>query len=44
MMAHSHDRDAVLEVKDFPARYRFVDPVMVALETLGGATLVGVSF
>ena len=40
MMVHGHDRTAVLEVKDFlRARYPFVDPVMMALETLGGATL-----
>ena len=40
MMVHGHDRNAVLEVKDFlRAKYPFVDPVMMALETLGGATL-----
>lgn len=40
MMVHGHDRNAVLEVKDFlRARYPFVDPVMMALETLGGTTL-----
>jgi hypothetical protein len=40
MMVHGHDHNAVLEVKDFlRARYPFVDPVMMALETLGGATL-----
>ena len=40
MMVHGHDRAAVLEVKDFlRAKYPFVDPVMMALETLGGATL-----
>ena len=40
MMVHGHDKTAVLEVKDFlRAKYPFVDPVMMALETLGGATL-----
>jgi Zn-dependent protease with chaperone function len=40
MMVHGHDHHAVLEVKDFlRARYPFVDPVMMALETLGGTTL-----
>ena len=40
MMVHGHDRNAVLEVKDFlRAKYPFIEPVMMALETLGGATL-----
>ncbi|MGE3512162.1 MAG: TIR domain-containing protein [Vicinamibacterales bacterium] len=40
MVVHGHDHTALLELKDFlRARYPYIEPVVMALETLGSATM-----